>query len=106
MGRPKGKGKKNETDSEGPKSKAVTPVAEEASGDEEVPIPSQEHCTWLLNIIRLHAKEISSAQLKEFENDKVHHSSSRDVISSWGFFNFQGWNVTLTLDLSTLDLAP
>ncbi len=73
MGRTKNKGKKNEA-AESDTSKLVKPVGtnEETSGDEEaVPIPSQEHCTWLLNIIRLHAKEISLEQLKEFENNQV-----------------------------------
>ncbi len=47
---------------------------EEAIDDSvTVNIQSQEHCTWLLNVIRLHAKEISSEQLEDFKNNQVSH---------------------------------
>ena len=68
MGRPKGKKKEqsiaensnNEKDEAG-----TSPVGE------NIELPGQEHCTWLLNVIRLHAKEISTEQLKEFEQNQV-----------------------------------
>ncbi len=34
-------------------------------------LPSQEHCTWLLNIIQIHAKKIAKEVLKEHETSVV-----------------------------------
>ncbi len=76
MGRPKGKKKQDEEQLNtalNQKSAEKTVNGNESpTVDEDIPIPSQEHCTWLLNIIRLHATEISTEQLREFENSKVH----------------------------------
>ena len=65
MGKPKGK--KREQSQQNQEESDKQYPNEDFPVDEEVTLPSQEHCTWLLNIIRLHAKEISSEQVAEFE---------------------------------------
>ncbi len=76
MGKNKGKSK-TETTNDGGKTKKLPTTGNDSNEPPDdvdagvVLIPSQEHCTWLLNIIRLHAAEITSEQLKEFENNQV-----------------------------------
>ncbi len=58
MGKPKGKKKEHsETEplKQGNSDKQYP--NEEFPVDEDIVLNSQEHCTWLLNIIRLHAKD-------------------------------------------------
>ena len=73
MGRQKGKKTGKSDSSTNNEKDREQPAIEETPEDQELQIPSQEHCTWLLNIIRLHAKEISTEQLKEFANNQVYN---------------------------------
>ncbi len=39
--------------------------------DVRAQLPSQEHCTWLLNIIRIHARKIANEVIKAHEDSVV-----------------------------------
>ncbi len=59
----------HQTDHHGPEKDPVTSV--EVDSEEELwdnpNLPSQEHCTWLLNVIQLHAKKIANETIKTYE---------------------------------------
>ncbi len=83
---PKGKPKRGKTNDTPTNDEDQTTHANEAEDQASVPfiegiddqeedvranLPSQDHCTWLLNIIRIHAKKMAKEVLQEHENTKL-----------------------------------
>ncbi len=69
---PRGKGKKGKQGPDTKDEEKATPNnqqqgnsenGEDSDGEPPVPLPSQEHCTWLLNIIKIHATKIAKELL-------------------------------------------
>ncbi len=68
MGKSKKKGENSQTcHSDKNTSEEFIEGVDDQTDDVRAQLPSQEHCTWLLNIIRIHARKIATELLEEQE---------------------------------------